>query len=251
MAKKQPVPWRLLEDGICPLLDSLTDWYNKLLTLLRESDWLTKRAKIPSNTISQIWHAPFTFVGVGRVSRLEAVRRRLQLIGHDAIGRELRERLDPLLADLKSWEGRAEKRADRSQFELEHVFGESMTEELRCLVDRADDCESWLRSVEQTLLAETVKPVALSEKTRKTKTKKPTVKLGNNPQITIEGEPHSLTFEQAHWLKALIDAGDCMSDRKYNRDNNTPNSRPDRLRKDLPVEVLAHITTTNIGSRWL
>ncbi len=88
-------------------------------------------------------------------------------------------------------------------------------------------------------------------KPRTTKSQKPTVKQGNNPQITIEGEPYLLSYEQAHWLDALIDAGDWMSDRKYNRDNNTPNSRPDRLRKDLPAEVLAHITTTNIGSRWL
>lgn len=89
------------------------------------------------------------------------------------------------------------------------------------------------------------------EKSRTTQPKTPMVKLGNHPQITIEGESFALTYEQAHWLKALIDVGDWMSDRKYKRDNNTPNSRPDRLRKDLPVEVLAHIVTTNIGSRWL
>ncbi len=103
-----------------------------------------------------------------------------------------------------------------------------------------------MRRLEAELADEKPKP----EKPRTSKPKKPTVKFGNHPQITIEGEPYPLTFEQAQWLDALIDAGDWMSDGKYNRDNNRT-SRPDRLRKQLPKEVQRHIETTkSSGSRW-
>ena len=77
----------------------------------------------------------------------------------------------------------------------------------------------------------------------------PVVTLGTHPQVVLDGNSIALTYDQAHWLKALINTGDWMSDRAYNRVHKLQ-PRPDRFRKKLPSEVLGHVETSNMGSRW-
>ena len=131
------------------------------------------------------------------------------------------------------------------------LFDQQLADLSPCLRD--------LRELEGAVRAAMTASKQKPGKPRTIKPKKPTVKLGKNPQILLDGNAIALTFEQARWLKALIDAGDWMSDSTYKRENNTstykrenntPNSRPDRLRKRRQVEILAHVETKNIGSRW-
>lgn len=77
---------------------------------------------------------------------------------------------------------------------------------------------------------------------------KPNVTLGTHPQIILSDHPAiALTFEQAEYVKTLIEYEDWMSSSEFK-----PGSRPDRIRKDLPEAVSKHIVTDRKkGSRWV
>lgn len=76
----------------------------------------------------------------------------------------------------------------------------------------------------------------------------PVVTLGEHPQIIISGQPAiALKFEQAEYLKDLIEHGDWLSSSEFR-----PGSRPDRIRKGLPKSISDHIVIDpKKGSRWI
>ncbi len=75
---------------------------------------------------------------------------------------------------------------------------------------------------------------------------KPEVILGEHPQVTIDGVAIAITFEQAEYLKALIERGDWLSSAEFRT-----GSRPDRICKDLPSPISDRIEThPSRGKRW-